>query len=61
MASFSELLQTALHTTTAAVTEGSRRNARAAISARTDDAQAAAQLLASLAPTTSTTRFGRSA
>jgi hypothetical protein len=34
-----------------AVTEGSRRNARDAISARVTDAEAAGQLLAALAPT----------
>jgi hypothetical protein len=34
-----------------AVTEGSRRNARDAISARVADAEAAGQLLSALAPT----------
>lgn len=61
MATFSELVRTALRTTTAAVTDGSRRNARAAIIARTDDADAAALLLASLAPTSAATPYPRSA
>lgn len=61
VATFSELLRTALYTTTAAVTDGSRRNARAAIKARTDDADATARLLASLAPTPATAPFPRSA
>jgi hypothetical protein len=39
----------------AAVTEGSRRNARNAISARVADAEAAGLLLATLAPTPAAT------
>jgi hypothetical protein len=39
----------------AAVTEGSRRNARDAINARVVDAEAAGQLLAALAPTPAST------
>jgi hypothetical protein len=52
MASFTELLRAALHTSTAAVTEGSRRNARSALDARAADTHAAGLLLASLAPAT---------
>ncbi|MGZ4609582.1 MAG: hypothetical protein ACXV2H_04905 [Actinomycetes bacterium] len=61
MASFSELLRAALRTTTAAVTEGSRRNAQAAICARTQDAEAAARLLSSLAPSSAPVPYSRSA
>jgi hypothetical protein len=61
MATFSELVRTAARTTTAAVTDGSRRNARAAIKARTDDADAAALLLATLDPAPAATRYPRSA
>jgi hypothetical protein len=51
MATFSELLRAALRTSTAAVSEGSRRNASSAIQARQQDGEAATQLLAALAPT----------
>jgi hypothetical protein len=54
LASFSELLRSTLRTCLNAVTEGSRRNARDAISARVADAEAAGLLLATLAPTTHT-------
>jgi hypothetical protein len=50
MASFSELVRAALRTSTAAVTEGSRRNARSAIMARAADDASATTLLAALAP-----------
>jgi hypothetical protein len=53
LASFSELLRSTVRTSMAAVTEGSRRNARDAINARLVDAEAAGQLLAALAPTPS--------
>jgi hypothetical protein len=52
LASFTELLRSTLRTSTNAVTEGSRRNARDAINARVADSEAAGVLLASLAPTT---------
>ena len=51
LATFSELLRSTLRTSMNAVTEGSRRNARDAINARVADAEAAGQLLATLAPT----------
>ena len=51
LASFSELLRSTVRTSMKAVAEGSRRNARDAISARVTDAEAAGQLLAALAPT----------
>jgi hypothetical protein len=51
LASFTELLRSTLRTSTNAVTEGSRRNARDEINARVTDAEAAGILLASLAPT----------
>jgi hypothetical protein len=50
MASFSELVRAALRTSTAAVTEGSRRNARSAIRARAADDASATTVLAALAP-----------
>jgi hypothetical protein len=56
MASFSELLRAALRTTTAGVTEGSRRNARSAIDARSADADASTFVLAALAPAQTTPR-----
>jgi hypothetical protein len=56
MASFTELLRAALRTTTAGVTEGSRRNARAALDARSADTDAAAFVLAGLAPARPTPR-----
>jgi hypothetical protein len=55
LATFSELLRSTVRTSMAAVTEGSRRNARDAINARVDDAEAAGRLLAALAPTPSPT------
>jgi hypothetical protein len=55
LASFSELLRSTLRTSTHAVTEGSRRNARDAINARVADAEAAGVVLASLAPATPST------
>ena len=48
LATFSELLRSTVRTSMASVTEGSRRNARSAISARVADAEAAGQLLATL-------------
>ena len=51
LATFSELLRSTLRTSMAAVTEGSRRNARDAIHARVADTEAAGVLLAALAPT----------
>jgi hypothetical protein len=53
LATFSELLRSTVRTSMAAVTEGSRRNARDAIMARVIDAEASGQLLAALAPTPS--------
>lgn len=50
MNSFAALLQTALSTSTATVTEGSRRNARDALRLRDADAEAARRLLAAVAP-----------
>lgn len=50
LASVSELLRTALRATTAAVTEGSRRNARVAIAKRASDAELAEHALAALPP-----------
>jgi hypothetical protein len=55
LATFSELLRSTVRTSMAAVTEGSRRNARDAINARVVDAEAAGQLLAALAPTPAAT------
>jgi hypothetical protein len=55
LATFSELLRSTVRTSMAAVTEGSRRNARDAINARVVDAEAAGQLLATLAPTPAST------
>lgn len=49
LASFTERLRTALHTTTAAVSAGFRRNARSALEARTADPVAAGRVLAALA------------
>jgi hypothetical protein len=51
LATFNELLRSTVRTSMNAVTEGSRRNARDAISARATDAESAGQLLAALAPT----------
>jgi hypothetical protein len=51
LATFSEILRTTLRTTLNAVTEGSRRNARDAISARVADDEAADLLLSALTPT----------
>ena len=56
MASFTELIRAALRTTTAGVTEGSRRNARAALDARSADTDAAAFVLAALTPAHQTPR-----
>jgi Arc/MetJ-type ribon-helix-helix transcriptional regulator len=53
MASFSELLRSALRATLAGVTEGSRRNARSALDARAADTESAAFVLAALAPAAS--------
>lgn len=50
MASFSELLRAALRTSLAGVTEGSRRNARAALDSRAADAESTAFVLAALTP-----------
>jgi hypothetical protein len=50
LATFSELLRSAMRTSMTAVTEGSRRNARDAITARVADTEAAGLVLAALAP-----------
>lgn len=59
LASFSELLRSTVRTSMAAVTEGSRRNARDAIHARVVDAEAAGQLLAALASTPSSSAINQ--
>jgi hypothetical protein len=50
MASFSQLLRAAVHTSLAGVTEGSRRNARAALDSRAADAESSAFVLATVRP-----------
>jgi hypothetical protein len=50
MAPFSELLRAAMRTSLAGVTEGSRRNARAALDSRAADAESSAFVLAALRP-----------
>lgn len=50
MASFSELVTTALRAATVRVTEGSRRNAREALEARAELARQGLETLAGVAP-----------
>lgn len=53
MASFSELVTTALRAATVRVTEGSRRNAREALEARAELARQGIDTLAALGPPSS--------